>query len=136
MIVRAAPREHHRWLIDRAGTVPSSGFRAIEAVDSSGRILGMVGYDGWTPNSVVASIALESPAALRRLLGPAFRYPFVEAGRGVLLSVVREDNHKSRRLVEHLGFTAVHTIENGWDHGVGLVVYEMRLEECRWLEAV
>jgi hypothetical protein len=133
VIVRAAPREHFEWLTSRAGTcIPSPDFRAIEAIDGD-RILGMVGYDAWTPNGVSMSVAIDEPVAVRRLLGPAFSYPFLEAGRGVITAVVRGDNAASRKFCEHVGFRKTHAIRDGWAAGTDLLLYEMRRDECRHL---
>jgi hypothetical protein len=133
MLVRAAPPEHYGWLEERASCLVSSSFRAIEAVDDEGRIHGMVGYDCWTPNSVALSIALEHPAALRALLIPGFKYPFVQEGRGIALATVVATNSRSVRLMGRLGFREVHRLRDGWEPGVDLIVYEMRKERCRWL---
>src|SRR5437899_3234086 len=58
--VRDAPRESYPWIAKRAGIVIDSGFRALEAVEGP-RILGMVGYDGWMPNSCAMHVAIEEP---------------------------------------------------------------------------
>lgn len=134
MIVRAAPKEHYSWLTTRAGLVASPEFRAIEAVDGE-RIVGMVGYDSWTPNGVFMSTALDEPIAMRALLPHAFRYPFEEAGREVAIAVVRSDNERSLRLVRRLGFRRVYAVRDGWAKGVDLVLHELRREHCRWSDA-
>jgi RimJ/RimL family protein N-acetyltransferase len=133
LIVRAAPKEHYTWLTDRAGLVASSEFRAIEAVDGDGRIAGMVGYDSWTPNGVFMSVALDNPIYARTLLPHAFQYPFVEAGREVAVVLVRSDNERSRRLVQHLGFKWAYIIKDGWAKDIHLFLYEMRREDCRYI---
>lgn len=133
MIVREAPREHFGWLVQRAQCVPSPGFWAIEAVDDAGRIHGMVGYDLATRTMVQMHVAFDNVAVMRSLLAPGFEEAFSK-GRKVVLAAIPEDNRASRHLVEHLGFCAVHTVQDGWDDGVGLVLYEMRREYCKWLE--
>jgi RimJ/RimL family protein N-acetyltransferase len=132
MIVRAAPKEHYGWLTDRAGLVASSEFRAIEAVKDD-RIVGMVGYDSWTPNGVFMSVALEDPIYCRTLLPHAFQYPFVEAKRKVAVALVRSDNRRSQKLIEHLGFKFKYVVVDGWAEDVHLFLYEMRRQDCRWI---
>jgi hypothetical protein len=132
VIVRAAPREHYGWLTDRAGLVASSEFRAIEAVKDD-RIVGMVGYDSWTPAGVFMSVALEDPIYCRSLLPHAFQYPFVEAKRQLAVVLIRSDNSRSQRLAIHLGFKWKYIIEHGWDNDVHLFLYEMRRADCRWI---
>lgn len=133
MLVRAAPPEHWPWLLERVGLAPSVGFKAIEAVDEAGTIKGMVGYCGWTANSVQCHMAVDSPIAWRSLLAPAFNFPFVWAGRKVLVGIVSAFNERSVRMTRHLGFKEAHRIRDGWAEGVDLIVFEMRREECRYL---
>ena len=134
MIARAAPPEHFQYLVERAGVYPSPRFKAIEAVDEKGTVHGMFGYDGWTRNAVVMHVALDSPAALRTLLHPAFQYPFLQLGLGIALCAIRGDNVRSIRLTEHVGFQRVYTVRDCFGGGVDQMIYEMRRENCRWLQ--
>lgn len=133
MIVRAAPPEHFGWLCRRVGYAPTLGFRAIEVVDSDGKVRGMVGYDLFTPNSVWTHIALESVAAGRGLLQAGFAYPFVQLGLKMMIASVASSNEKSKRLVEHLGFREVHRFKDGMKDGEDLILYQLNRDECRWL---
>lgn len=133
-MVQGAPSEHWRWLNERADIVPSPVFKAIEAVDEDGRIHGMVGFDGWTENSVVLTIALDNKAALRSLLNPVFDYAFVQAGRGIALAMVRGGNVRSQGLCRHTGFREIYRIRDGIKIGEDIVLFEMRREDCRWIK--
>jgi len=134
MIVRAAHPSHYLWLMKRAGCAVTGAFRAIEAVDAQGEIRAMVGYDLWTATSVWMHVAIDSPVAGRSILRPAFEYPFLEAGRDIILATVRGSNLKARRLDEHLGFREVHRVKDGIAHGEDLIMFEMRKSECRWIK--
>jgi len=134
VIVRAAHPDHYGWIASRAALNIGPQFRAIEAVDAEGRIHGMVGYDGWTQSAVSVHVAVDHPAALRHLVGPGFRIPFDEFNRTVVVATVLSSNHRSLRLVKHLGFIETHRIVDGWDLGVDLVLFEMRRPQCRWVE--
>ena len=134
MIVRAAPPEHFRYLNERAGVAITPTFKAIEAIDEKGTVHGMFGYDGWTPNAVVMHVALDTAVALRHLLRPAFGYPFVQLGLGVALCAIRGDNVRSLRLTEHVGFRRVYTIRDCFGVGIDQMIFELRREECRWIE--
>lgn len=134
MIVRAAPSDHFPWLVSRVGCAITPAFRAIEAVDVRGNIRGMVGFDLWTANSVQAHMAVDTPIAWRSLLRPAFRYPFLEGGRGLILGIISAANAKSLAMARGLGFHETHRIRDGQSVGVDLVVMEMRREHCRWIE--
>lgn len=128
-----AATQRIQWLVERVGCALTKDARAIAAVDSSGRIHGMVAYDVWCENSVQAHVAVDTPAAWRALLPAAFFYPFIEANKGVLLCVVRGQNTKSLRVCAHLGFQVKAQVKDGFAQGDDLVLLEMRRETCRWL---
>ena len=134
MIVRAAPPEHFQYLVERAGVFPTPLFKAIEAVDEKDTVHGMFGYDGWTKNAVVMHVALDTPHALKYLLRPAFQYPFEQLDLGIALCAIRGDNIRSLRLTEHVGFKKVYTIRDCFGGGVDQMIFEMRREDCRWLQ--
>lgn len=131
--VVAAPREAWSWLTERVGLTPTPSARAIAAVAPDGRVRGMVLYDGWTENSVEAHMAVDTPAAWRALVRPAFEYPFVQGGRGVLIGRIRESNVASLRMATHLGFDVLARIRDGAKVGEDLVLVQMRKEDCPWL---
>ena len=132
--VRAALPEDHAWIAERANLVADSGFRAMKAVDeATGRIVAMVGYDGWMDNACCAHIALAYPGALRHVLKRAFTVPFRDLGVGIVIAKVLSTNAASLRLVRHLGFREVCRGRDWVRPGVDLVVHEMRREECRWV---
>lgn len=131
--VRAAPSEHYDWIARRAHLAVGGSFRAIEGVDESGRIVAMVGYDGWTPNSCAMHVAVENPMAFRRMVRPAFGIPFAEAGRRVVVCGVLSTNLASLKIVKHLGFKPFGVLRDGWAEGVAIHYFEMRREDCRWI---
>lgn len=123
-----------RFLVDRTGCPVTKDFRAIEAIDErGGRTLGMVGYDGWTPNSVQMHVAIDSAIAVRRLLQPAFSYVFEQVGLGVAYGSTPAWNKRALAFNESVGWKVVHRLKDGWSPGVDIVLQEMRKETCRWL---
>lgn len=137
--VQAAPPEHHEWIAKRAGLTLHGGFMAIEAIDDAGRIVGMVGYDGWLPRAVCLHVAVEHPAALRRLISAGFGVAFEPApagfGKAAVIATVLSTNTRSLNLVRKLGFRPAY-VGRGWaGEDVDFCVFEMRREECRWLRA-
>ena len=136
MIVRVAQPSSYPWIVQRTGVAPTRDFRAIEAVRADGSIAGMVGYDGWTPNSVAMHIALASPMALRLLVEAGFVMAFDVSKKEIAFCVVRSDNRRSLRLVYHLGFRKTATLKDAWAPGIHFTVWEMHKQECRWLKPV
>ena len=131
--IKAAPKEHFAWLVDRTQCAITPAFRAIEAMDANGEIKGMVGYDNWTLNAVQMHMAFETPAALRAIIPAGFKYPF--SSRGVILGIIPSHNERSCELTRRLGFKEVYRIQDGWAKGDDMIVFQMRREECRYLEA-
>lgn len=103
----------------------------MEALDKSGCIRGMVGYDRWTPNAVEMHCAVDHPAAWLSLLGPGLQYPFEQAfGRGVGLAIaqVNDDNLSCKKFLHRMGWTMVHRTRGGYTPDVDVLVFEMRRE--------
>lgn len=122
------------WFAERTNLGLCSDVRGIKAVDSAGRIQGMVLFDRWTFSSAHAHVALDSPFAGRVLLRAAFQYVFEDCGRSILLGMVAKRNQRSLWLAHNLGFALRHVVKDGFAPGNDLVLLEMRREACRWLE--
>ncbi len=133
MTVLPASAEGLGLLKLRSGAALTPDATGIEARDRDGRVRGVVVYDGWTPNACQMHVALETPAAARSLLRMAFRYPFEQLGRRVVLGTIPASNAASWRLARHLGFRIVHRVRQGWDEDADLLFLELRREECRYL---
>jgi L-amino acid N-acyltransferase YncA len=121
------------WLQRRTDCAVTSDFSAIEALDAYGRTRGMVGYCGWTENSVQMHMAVTAPSVWRALLRPSLEYPFAQVGVGVCLGIIPSSNVKSLRFAGAVGFEEKYRIRDGWDVGEDLVLLEMRKEDCRFL---
>jgi hypothetical protein len=133
MNVRAAEPSDLEWLAQRTGWVFTANARGLAAIDRLGVTRGCVGYDEWTPSSVRAHMAVDTPIAWRALLKLAFSYPFVECDKTLLLAVINSDNVRSNTLVRRFGFKEVHRVIGGWSKGVDLVMYQMHRDACRFL---
>lgn len=134
-MIREAPVSDLLWLATRARIDITPTLRAMEIVSDQGRILGMVGFDGWAPNSCMMHIALDVPSAGRHLICPAFHAVFDpdKFNLGVAVGVVKSTNKKALRLNEKLGFRVIFMGRDWFEPGVHQVWMEMRREECRWL---
>ena len=133
MIVIPASPPLFPWLTSRAQVNASPEMKAIAVIDATGKIHGMAGFDGWTPNSVVVTLALDTPVAFKRLIWALFHFAFVQARRGVLLATVKGSNARSIKLCKHVGMREVYRVRDGITVGEDLVIFEMRREECRWI---
>jgi RimJ/RimL family protein N-acetyltransferase len=131
LVVLADPSEHH-WLAKRAGIGIGPGLQCLK-VERQGRIVGMVGFDGQTRTSVAMHVAVDEPWALRALIKPAFGYAFYELGKRVAIAQVLGTNARSLKMVAGLGFREVCRGKDWVDHGVDMVIHEMRRADCKWL---
>lgn len=139
--VQAAKPEHFYWLKSRTSCALEDGFRAIEVLDPHdidwcplcqswhGRIKGMTGFGGWTPNTVSMHVAMDSPFALRMLAPASLFYAFRESGKKAALGLTVGDNAQALALNRKLGFKEVYRQRDGWSDGVDLVLQELRRED-------
>lgn len=127
----AAPIDYD-WIARRAKLMVGPTFKAYEA-RSNGRIVAMLGFDGWTDSACQVHIALEYRSALRHVLRAGFELPFLRCGRSVIVCQVLSTNTASLALVKHLGFREVFVGRDWWAPGVDLHWFEMRRDECRWI---
>jgi hypothetical protein len=107
--------------------------RGIVAVDGNG-VRGGVLYDLWTDSAVQCHMWADTPVAWRALIPAVFEYPFLEAGRRVLIGAIRSTNAKSLATAKHLGFQECGRVPDGFSEGVDLVLVHMRREQCRYLK--
>jgi RimJ/RimL family protein N-acetyltransferase len=133
LIVRFAPAEHSWWLIERTTIAWSSGLRCIEALDPrSGDILGMLGFDTWTPRGAEIHFAVDVEGVMRPLLRAGLDYVFNQAGKKVLFGVTPANKTKVMELARGAGFKEVARYKNGWDEGVDLIIHEVSKEDFKF----
>lgn len=143
-VVVQSPPDHFQWLKKRTQVELTEGFRALEARDESkgprycrmcfqwhGPVVGMVGYCGWRPGSVMLHVAVDRASCIPKLRMCAFDYAFNIAGKAVVFGVTPGDNTRALRFNKHLGFREVMRLNE--EPGQCVVVQEMRREDCRWL---
>lgn len=129
-IIRAADASEIQQISQKIGYDPSVGCKGIVFDDLRAGCL----YDHWTPNSANVHIYSQSPKALLSyfFVREIFRYPFEQAGVGLLIAITPADNEGSLAFSKAVGFREVYRIRNGWKPDVDLVVKELTREECRY----
>ena len=131
--VTAANFQDYEWLALKTGCTVTTDFNAIKATDSSGRIRGMVGYCDWTQNCVRMHMAVESPIVWRSLLRPGLEYPFLQAGVGMILGVIRASNERSLNFAKAVGLDEVYRLKDGAMPGEDLVFMKLLKENCAFV---
>lgn len=121
-----------RWLCERIGYMPTPHIRCVGNVDKDGKILGVVGFDGWNGASCQMHAAGEGNWVNKALIRATFDYVFKVAGLNVVLGIVPSGNDRALRFNKHVGFVEVARISGGHPDGE-LVIMELRRENCRFL---
>jgi hypothetical protein len=100
-----------------------------------GSIGAMVGYDNWTPNLVQMHIWIKNPEVYlsREFVQEAFRYPFIQGDRALVIGVTPGDNVRALEFNRKIGFIETYRVKDGWSPGTDMVIQEMRREACRWI---
>lgn len=121
-----------RWLCERIGYMPTPHLRCIANVTPEGKILGVVGLDGWNGASAQMHVAGEGSWVSRELIRATFDYVFNVAGLSLVLGLLPSSNDKALRFNRHVGFSEVARVKGGHPDG-DLVIMELRRENCRFL---
>lgn len=124
----------YEWLDNKVGLAYSTDFRALARV-IEGRIVGVVGYNGFNGVSCFMHMAGEGPRwVTRKFLYHAFKYPFETLGFKMIFGLVPSGNTRALKMDLKLGFREILFIPGGHPDG-GLHLLQMNRDECRWLEA-
>ena len=124
------------FLAAHAGVHPSADQRMLGWVEED-RLVIVVGLSGFMGKIAVIHIAFApgwhfSP---RAMLDAVFRYAFGEAKRELLIGLVNSKNDRAMRFDRHLGFTELFRLPEMHDDDGDLVVFGMRPDQCRYLNA-
>lgn len=107
--------------------------RCIANLGSDGTILGVVVFDRFSRWNVELNVASVSPTFLsRQLIKATFNYIFNKCGMIRVTTVTNEDNVKSLKMQDGLGFVREATLRNAYGEKDGIVMRMLR-HECRWL---
>ena len=112
----------------------SEDFQAIGRLDSQGRLIGVVAFNGFVGKTAMMHCAGIGNWVSRDLIIQSFRYPFVQLGLSQLFAAVAADNPRALKFDKHIGFKEWETIEDGWDQGTDLHILRMKRAECKWIQ--
>lgn len=134
MTVRAATYQEIAALCRVTGLVPTPHAKGVTQ-NIENLTHGIVVYDRWTANSVEMHVWI--PRSITKgFIRACFDYPFIQAGKGLVLGVTPSNNTAALAMNKKLGFRVVHVIKDGNAVGEDLVLQEMRKEECKWLSTL
>lgn len=122
------------WLCKRIGLVGSPHMRCIGQVESDGKIIGVVGFDGYNGASVMMHVAGEGARWVSKsLLYATFDYAFRRLKCNLVLGLVPSGNKAALRFNRHLGFTVECVMQGAHPDG-SLILMSLRRENCRYLD--
>jgi RimJ/RimL family protein N-acetyltransferase len=133
-VVLDAPEVVGAWVMEQQSASWWKGRgTAIGYCDGQELVAGVV-FENWNRSSLCMHIAALPGRlwATRAFLVPCFQYPFNQLGCKKVIAQVGSSNEKSRRFVEHVGFTLEATLKDAYPDG-DLLLYTMTRAECRWL---
>jgi RimJ/RimL family protein N-acetyltransferase len=105
-------------------------------LERDGELVAGVLYEGFNHHNVWMHVAAEGKHWLNRdFLRYCFYYPFVELGVSRVSGYVEASNLAARRFDEHLGFRQEAVLQGAASDGGDVILYVMRRDDCRYLEA-
>lgn len=134
-MIKAATHDEIEFVSRAMGYNPSRCVKGISILEE--KSLGAcVLYDYWTVNSVQVHVFAPSLKTLfnAKSLHEIFTYPFVTAGKGILVAVTPADQKGSIAVSSWLGFKEKYRIRDGWAVGTDMILKELRREDCRFLQ--
>lgn len=128
--------DHAKFAEATGYKVDPAQFNSIKAVGDNGALLGVIGFDYWTPTALQMHVWIASPMALRNgnWLHECFKYAFITCGKKVAFGVIPSSNEQALKFIRHVGFTELVRLKDGWDDGIDMVINEIRPAQCRWLQ--
>jgi hypothetical protein len=106
---------------------PGPQFGGIVAWSFDGqvnRIMGMVGFDGWTPSAVTMHWYIKHPRCLIPLWHESLRYLALHGKKKIIGTTPSNNVRALRTMYDKLGWQKVAVIEGGWDDGVDIIISE------------
>ena len=132
--------EHLRWtmfdfLLEHGVRLHrSEDFQALGRMER-GRLLGVVGYNGFCGLTCQIHTAGDGHWVSREFIAKTFDYPFRQAGMEHLFAPVAATNTRALRFDKHMGFREFGRIPDGYERGTDLIVLTMARKDCKWISA-
>lgn len=123
---RATQSEDIPWFRQTTNYRVSPDWTGIVAYCEGTERMGMVLFDGWTPNAAMAHFSIPRPRCLIPLWNEAVGY-LRQNGKVAVFGVTPSDNARALRAIRRLGWTEQTRLKDGWSEGVDLVISEYRI---------
>jgi hypothetical protein len=122
-----------KWVANATEADPRIASAAIGWLRDDEHTCGVF-YENFTGSSITATIAVAPGAVIpKEFLRAIFTYPFEQLGCRKILALVAEDNHKSRGMLEKMGFI-IEAVVMDYYPDTNLIIYALSKHLCRFLE--
>lgn len=108
-----------------------NGYYVAIGYERASQLAGGVVFTQFSGANIVLAAVLEAPLT-RMFLRAMFFYPFLQLEVRRITVLIDEDNAKSIRLVEHVGFEKEGRMRNATAKG-DVLIYGLLKERCQWL---
>jgi len=124
------------WCQRRTHIVLCADMKGIIAYDEDdGSIVAACVADSFGPDNCNVHIAIDNPMVIRRgFLSEIAHWLFDDCGRKRLLGLVPANNERARRFDEHIGFTEIARVPDGFATGIDYIILAMERDNCPWLK--
>ena len=126
---------HWEWYIQRVPTFWSEDMGGLVCIDEdTGKILAAVLYYGWTQNICEMAVAIDNPMVIRhQFFERAFGFPFERNGKKAVIAMINSQNAKAINLVKKLGFSFIHSLEEGYGENQDILTFHLKREDCKYV---
>ena len=123
------------WIRQHIPVLKVEDSTGIMAVDlETGQIIAACVLDNFTENSVQAHFVAADTMVFRHgFAQECFRVVFEVCDKKCLYAYVLSDNEPIIKMAEHVGFTELARMEQGWDDDVDYLILELKKENCTYL---
>ena len=122
------------WVAARTREFGSYGAAVGFGIEDNGKLIAGVVFNDYNGANINMHVASDRSRRwmTRELLWMVFDYAFNQTKVKRITGLVGEGNSEARRFDEHIGFRLETTLKDAHPTG-DMLVYVMRLEDCRWL---
>jgi hypothetical protein len=122
------------WFKERTHVIRCEDTQGIVAYAETGKILGVLVADSFSPDSCNVHMAIDSPFVIKHgFLHEVGNHLFNVCGRSHIFGLVPANNEKAVKFDKHIGFTEVCRIPDGVGTGTDYVVLRMDRADCPWI---
>jgi hypothetical protein len=121
------------WFSERTSLYPQSEIKGVKFLDDEENVIAMVVYTDWTLNAVQIHVVVSNPVfwANKEAIKEIFDFPYRQ-GRKIIYAIVPSERVLAIAVLKMLGFQFKYDFENAWKQGVGMILYSMDLDSCKW----